>query len=183
MGRTPYSLEQQVVTDEASAEARVRLYPQIFAVPPGRLTFDTQVAWTEDERQHLDGQCGIDLFVRDHPDILRAPVTFAVQERFRDMDYAAFRDITVTEWNRVPDVPGELHKIKAWVFVYGYYDRETRAFGEVVCINIPALMLSVVRGELPLSRGFNRRSGQDFLTVPFDDLTEHGLVVWTNGTR
>jgi hypothetical protein len=59
---------------------------------------------------------------------LRAPLGFTIQERFRRPRYAEFQDLTLTEWNGNSNLPSELYKIRAGMFLYGYYSEEDRRY-------------------------------------------------------
>lgn len=176
---TPYSIDNQAFSDRAHCLAREAIYPSLFDAAADALTFDDVTGVEAERNKVLDGEMAVDKIVNVTVHGLGAPLIFTVQERFRRPDAARFRDITITEWNNNSNKPSELYKIRAWLFLYGYYDADCNHFvGETVVVNVPALWLRLATNQIEYASGRNPRSNQRFITVSFDALREYGLVEW-----
>jgi hypothetical protein len=106
-----------------------------------------------------------------------APWEFFIQERFREPYYRKFRDATVTEWNTVTDLPSELHKIAAQIFVYGYYDPAKNLILGALAINVPQMIREIGEGRLPYTRDQRSSKDQDFIGVKWDDLHDAKAIM------
>jgi hypothetical protein len=138
-----------------------------------------------DERSDvLDGALGIDRIVKVKglPKFLRQPITFTVQERFRRIEFAKWKDVTITEWNNVTNQPSELYKIIANIFLYGYYDPTTGAFLDAIAFDPLAALRLLCADRIKFSTGVNPRSKQNFVAFTFINLQQAGCVIyWQNG--
>ena len=88
------------------------------------------------------------------------------------------RDITFTEWNTRSNLPSELYKMKAQLFVYGFYDDQEDAISEVVAVNVAGFVVALSRGRLKYDIRTNTRTGQTFMAVLATDLRAAGCVAW-----
>lgn len=176
--KTPYSADNGAFSDRAHLAAQRLIYPRVFATSLERLIFeDTQYGGSE--RAHdYDATRGVDRRVGVIVDGLREPLYFTIQERFRQMNYARFRDITITEFNQMTSLPGELYKIEADLFTYAYFDDRRNCFGEGVVVDVALAKLRLCGGDLIYGRGKNPRSKQDFITLTFDNLRRANAIVW-----
>jgi hypothetical protein len=168
IGYTPYSLTNREFSERAHQCARANIYPEIFGVK-NTLTFEDL---PEDQAMTLDGDMGIDRHVRVHVQGLHAPFSVLVQERFRRPQFARFQDVTVTEWNHNSNLPGELYKIKAEMFLYGYHNPSTDSFLEAIAFSVFLLKIKIAQGTIQYTSSPNHRTNQTFLGFKFDDLKD-----------
>ena len=174
--RTPYSPENQRFTNEAHAAARTLIYPSLFDVRPSAIEWKDHSVSDGGESSVMDGQLGIDRTAKVSRPGMSAPLEHVIQERFRRMRFAGFRDITITEMNNASGQPSELYKLKSGLFVYGYFDICGCSFGEVIAVYVEAILDIIGRGLVRPGKEHNPRSDQNFVTVKFDDLFAHGAV-------
>lgn len=173
MSTTPYSDDNQKFTDKAHSLAQSEIYPLIF----GGSTLSFEPLPIEQART-LDADMGTDRHVKVLVHRLHSPYSVLVQERFRRMKYAPSQDITVTEWNHASNLPGELYKIKAELFLYGYYDDCFDQFGEAIACSMLTLKVKIAQNSIPFSSQINRRSNQTFFCFRFNDLEKHHIAVF-----
>lgn len=175
MSRTSYSLDNQNFSDLAHAQAKIQIYPKIF--PSCNLkVISTSLAMGEKERI-LDGEMAIDRIVEVSTKSLKASMEFTVQERFRRDKFRKFHDMTITEWNNSSQMKSELYKLNAQLFVYGYFNGEV--ITEWVAVDTTKLLHGIAIESIAYKKGFNPRSKQDFITLPFSSLNESGCLVKT----
>lgn len=175
VGYTPYSLKNQAFSNQAHLLAQDAIYPTALKVPKESLCF---MDLPEEQARDMDYNDAIDKHVGVAVCGLHAPLIFPSQERFRKKDHAPYRDATVTEWNHNSNKPGELYKIKADIFVYGYYDNATNAFLEAIVFSVFLLKLKLARGQIAYDTGLNTRSNQTYFGFEFDELKKHGVVLF-----
>ena len=180
MARTIYQPENAAFSNKAHMMARRLLYPQIFRKSGTMLEFEDTLLSMSDRGRILDGEMGIDRIVKVTVPTLHAPLIFTVQERFRRPQFAKYRDLTITEWNNASDLPSELYKINAGIFLYGYYDESSNGFLDVIAVNVTDLLLMIARDQIHYSSERNKKQ-QDFLGFKFDDLKQARVVIfWLN---
>lgn len=169
MAKTKYQPENAEFSNLAHTCARQLIYPQIFNTD--KLTFESTLVGNSKRNTIYDGEMGIDriVYVTTKDDKLRAPIKFTIQERFRKIVYTKYRDLTITEWNHNSNLPSELYKISAGLFLYGYFDKDKLSFGETIVINTTNLLYQLALGRVKYSRRNNVKN-QTFLTFLFDDL-------------
>jgi hypothetical protein len=175
---TPYSYRNQGFTDAAHDAAQSLVYPTIFDCDKSLLSFETSSVADGGEKAILDGQMAVDRIVSVTVSGLKGPIEHMVQERFRRPDYARFRDITITEWNHASNQKSELYKLKAGIFLYGYFDNKSGLFGEVIAANTAAVLMAISNETLRYTRETNPRTKQSFICVTFDALQDAGVVLW-----
>ena len=174
---TPYSKSNQAFSDAAHMAARRHIYPNLFSCHPvAEIAYVSTGLDGAAKGRILDGEMGIDRIVRITCQDFAAPLEFTVQERFRRVQYATWNDITVTEWNHRTNLPSELHKINAGIFVYGYFDPEAGNFVNWVAADTMKLIYAVSIGQLRYKRFGNQRSGQTFVSFSFDDLRQSEVI-------
>lgn len=177
--RTPYNAKRAGFSERAHLLAQSVFYPQLFAVNREDLSFEnTNIDVGTTRSQILDGEMGIDRIVRVSLPDFAAPLVFTIQERFREVRFERYQDITVTEWNIASGTPSELFKIMAGFFVYGYYNEATRQLGEVVAVDVPEFLRQLAVGNLPYERGTKGGGSQTFLTFSFHDLEASGALIF-----
>lgn len=176
MASTPYSKNNKAFSDEAHMAARTLIYPRLFKTDATNITYEQQGEITTERWGALDGDMSIDRIVKVTVGRLRQPLTFTVQERFRNTWYSHKEDITITEWNNNSNRPSELYKIQANLFLYAYYGMGT--FVDSICVNVTDLLMALVQKTIEFGVRPNTRSNQTFLTLGFDALHKAGLVVY-----
>jgi len=165
--------------------ARRLLYPLIFQVPEQALKYESMTRWANERQRIFDGEMAIDRLVKVSAPRLAEPLTFTIQERFRNrygtdwhgdiVDYTKkYTDVTITEWNHASNLPSELFKIRAGYFIYAYYDPAIDTFFKPIMVNVPKLLLTIVHDEIPWDRDYNPKQ-QSFLGFPYDELKSLGL--------
>jgi len=155
--------------------ARDVLYPRIFNVRRERLAFEDTLLAQSERAAILDGEMGVDRIVRVTVHNLPAPLVFTVQERFRRPEFAKYQDMTVTEWNHASNLPSELYKINAGLFVYGYFDERRGDFADAIVIGVTDMLLAMATRRLRYERRWNKKM-QSFLALRFEDMEQAGIV-------
>lgn len=179
MSKTPFSDVNKDFSEAAHTNAKNSIYPKLFSMPPDSLSFEVQEDLLTSQRWSvLDGELAIDRIVKVTTIGLRSPIEITVQERFRKPQYQKFQDITITEHNNATNETGELYKLKAHYFVYGYYDKDKNKMLDAVAVNIPSLLVKLANKKLVYSHGKNTRSNQDFIGIKFADLRKANLMEW-----
>lgn len=175
MTATVFNQKDADFSNKAHIEARQLIYPQLFGAHPERLAFENVSFGASDRETVLDGEMGVDRIVRVTVQQLNAPLVFTVQERFRRPEFAAYRDLTITEWNHASNLPSELYKINAGLFLYGYYDEGERRFLDAIAIGVTDILLAITRGSIHYQRKPNKKQ-QTFLAFKFSDMDAAGVV-------
>jgi hypothetical protein len=174
--KTPYSEKEVHFTNKAHLCARRVIYPLL--VPDSDCTYDNQEPLQSSPKwQVLDGELGIDRIIHLRAKNSQAPFTFTAQERFRRTSFAAFKDVTITAWNKASNTPSELYKLGAQFFVYGFYDEAADDLTQWIVLDVPTLMLSLARRQLKITVNNNPRSNQKFINIQRDELRRVGAVV------
>jgi len=175
---TPYSHANQNFSDAAHAAAQSLIYPSLFECDQSLIGFESSSVSDGGEKAILDGQMAVDRLVKVTVGGLREPIEHMIQERFRKPSFAKFRDITITEWNHASGKKSELYKLKAGIFLYGYFNEATNDFGEVIAVDTAKLLVAITTQSIPFTLQHNPRSRQDFICFKFDLLHDSGLVYW-----
>lgn len=175
---TPYSTDNQAFSDAAHAAAQSAVYPHVLDCDRDSLSFESSSVGDGGDKAILDGQMAVDRIVSVTVSGLRGPIEHTVQERFRRPGYSGYRDLTITEWNHASNQKSELYKLKAGVFLYGYFDPASESFGEVIAVNTSSLLMAISSGGVRYTTGVNQRTRQSFLCIKFDVLHQAGVVVW-----
>jgi hypothetical protein len=176
MGKTPLDPDNKKFTDLAHEAAQSKLYPLLTGVSREQLEFVTSDVGKNIKSTMLDGEMAIDRTVKIHLPDFQFPFSLTVQERFRRPHFASFRDITITEWNPNSNLPSELYKLNAQIFLYGYFNPQTQDFIEAIAVDTSSLLFRVFSEGIAYGRGVNPRTNQPFLCFKFDDLINEGCV-------
>lgn len=160
-------------TKRAHLAAQQQFYAPMFPGLP--LAFEDTVDTVRDLGYAVD--CIAAVTVGD----LRAPLRFAVQERWREPEFMRFGDITVTEWNLPSARPSELHKLGAHLFVYGFYDSTQDRIVAGVAVDVVVLLRALALGEVRYTR--RTRVDQTFLAFDVRKLRSVGAVVFSVDNR
>lgn len=152
----------------AHLAAQKQFYPELFYGWP--LEFEDVTKTKEDLDYAIDVQVSVTM-----PG-LRAPLRFAVQERWR-FDLGAMRhgDITVTEWNLDTNLPSELHKLGAHLFVYGFYDKEADQIAAAIAASVPHMLRGLLNGT-PYRR--RNRGDQSFVALQLEHLKKTHAILY-----
>lgn len=177
MSRTPFSSENAAFSDTGHKLAQRLIYPVHFKARPVELKFETTKVGNTTRDNILDGELAIDRIVTVTRVGLRAPIRYTVQERFREAKWAAKQDLTVTEWNHDSDLPSELYKINAVLFVYGYVNVARDGFVDWICADLGRLLRGITEETIPYQSQYNPRSHQTFRCYLFTDMDAAGCIV------
>jgi len=175
MAKTLYQPENAKFSEIAHKAARKQIYPLIFKTH--NLEFEDTLLQTSDRGRILDGEMGVDRIVEVSVKTLHAPLVFTVQERFRRPEFVKYKDLTITEWNHASNLPSELYKINAGIFLYGYYDENEKRFIDAIAINVTDLLLVIAREKIYFTPKLNKKQ-QSFLAFSFASLKKSGVVVF-----
>ena len=158
--------------------AREMIYPKLFSRGKDLIRYDENTTMGSSERGNvLDGEMGIDRIVRLSVEGLKAPIPFTIQERFRTWEYEPRQDVTITEWNHDSNLPSELYKMQANIFLYGYANQSQTGFLDALAISTVGMMTSLAERKMPYSRWTNQKN-QTFIAITFERLEKAGLVLW-----
>lgn len=178
--RTQFESERKAFSDRAHEAAKRLIYPQAFGSDAGDLSFESHDVADGGVNRILDGTLGIDKTVSVRCPHLHQGIGFTTQERFRKPSFAAYNDLTITEWNGTTNLPSELYKCKAQYFVYGYFSEETGAFEDALVVEVARMLRGICTRELPFVQEINKKQ-QSFIAVKFEDLQAYGAVMyWQN---
>ena len=170
--KTTFSASRMQDSHCAHLAAQEQFYPLLFPDVP--LTFEDTANTIKDMEYAVD--CIVAIGLRQ----LRAPLRLSVQERWRtDLEAMSWGDITVTEWNLASDLPSELHKLGAQLFVYGFYDKVAGRIVAAAAVDVPRMVLALSLGKLSYRE--RRRGDQSFLGFGVSDLEAVGAVLLKKG--
>jgi len=172
--RTPYNIKNQRFSNSAHYAARKYIYPSIFGT--NNLSYTNTLLSQGEKEAILDGELGIDRIVKVSSPSFPKGLPFTIQERFRKPEHAKFRDISIPKWLHKSNRPGELYKLSAGLFVYGYYDEPKDMFLEVVAVSVIDLMMGLANGTIKYTKGTFEAKDQTFIGINFDELKKSGAV-------
>ncbi len=172
IGFTPFSQRDFDYSYKAHVRAQTDIYPLLFKTDRQHLEF---TALPEDQARTLDGDMGTDRIVEVTVHNLRAPLTFLVQERFRRPNKYGLPDITITEWNHSSNLPSELYKIKAGLFLYAGYNEQADQFTEAIVLSVCPMLVHLAQGNLSFTRHLNKKN-QTFIAILISALEKLNLV-------
>ena len=172
---TIFETEKAEWSNKAHFSAQDTLYPLLFNCRKEDLTFESTTISDGGERNRLlDGSLGIDRIAKIECG-LNSTINYTIQERFREKKFSNYRDVTITEWNHSTNMPSELYKIAALLFLYAYWD-EKSGFGEAVLLDTFKVLELVRTKQVKIKSQLNRKN-QSFICVSFDELKKHNGVV------
>ena len=175
---TPYSVSNQQFSDAAHQLAAKEIYPQVFRCDASAITIESMYVHDGGIGAIYDGQMAIDKIISISVPDLKAPLCFTIQERWLRPGNESFQSLTITEWSNNSNLPSELYKIKAGMFVFGYYDETENKMRRCMVVDIYKLLLGITTKELKYTRCTNPRSNQTFVAFKFTDLHAAGVVIW-----
>jgi len=175
--RTEYSETNAAFSNAAHMCARKKIYPMIFNCNPDMLSYEDTLLDYNDRGAVLDGEMATDRIVHVKVNMFRHPIIFTIQERFRRIYASKYQDITITEWNNSSNLPSELYKLTANIFLYGYFDDRSCKFADAILFDVPMTLYRLTTKGLSFGRGHNQKN-QDFITIKFSSLHEAGSVLW-----
>lgn len=171
--RTAFSRKRMDFTKRAHIAAQTQFYAPMF--PGRRIEFEDTTETVRDLEYAIDCRLAVTV------DGLRAPLRFAVQERWREPSAMQYGDITITEWNTATAQPSELHKLGAHLFVYGFYDAERDHILAGAAVDVLTVLRALALGNLSYRR--ESRIDQTFLGFGLRDLQRIGAVVFQIDNR
>jgi hypothetical protein len=176
---TPFLPDQKKDSDQINFRYKDLIYPPTYGLKGGDAIYDEDTI-PEAIRKFLDTEQGIDFsFWLKFPNF-KHPMKFTSQYRFRDAaKYQRHQDLTITLLNNASGKPGELSKLLALLFVYGYYDCLINRLVEVIVTDCQRMRNCILDGSLKPKDWIpeNHRSDQPFLCFDFDELKRLDLVL------
>jgi hypothetical protein len=171
---TPFDPQQKEFTDTVFRDYRDLIFPLMFGVSKDAITYD-QLPVTF--MKEADSCIALDATIHTKFKGLRNAMTWTGSFRFRDAErYQVFQDLTLTEFNDVTGMLGELYKIAVDYFIYGYWSFERRCLVEVLVVHMHDFKRAIAREQIHPVPGHNPRSDQPFVGYRFEDLKRLGLV-------
>jgi hypothetical protein len=165
---TTFSQARMDFTKAAHLAAQSQFYAPMF--PGAHVEFEDTVGTAHDLAYAIDCQLAVTV------PAFRAPLRISVQERWRSPSEMRWGDVTITEWNLASDMPSELHKLAAQLFIYGFYDAARDLIIAAVAIDVADVQLGLTNGELRWQR--MKRVDQTFIGIDNRDLEALGAVVY-----
>ena len=174
---TPYSVCNQQFSDAAHRLAVKQIYPQVFRCDASAITIESMHVQDGGISAVYDGKLGIDKIISISVPELLAPLCFTIQERWLRPSNESFQSLTITEWNNNSNLPSELYKIKAGMFVFGYYDETENKMRRCMVVDTCKLLFGITTKTIKYKRYTNAKN-QPFLAFKFTDLHVAGVVIW-----
>jgi hypothetical protein len=172
--RPQFETRRKEWTDTIHQNLRDMIYPAVYGLQKEDITYADDMP--DDIAKYLDFNCGIDRTLHVRFPNMKAPIDFAVQERFRNVTYQQYQDITITEWTG-DNKPGELYKLsRVKLFTYGYYNQSENHLVEVIVLNCPKMLDFILSGKLKMKERINN-GYRPFLCYDFSELHRCGLVL------
>lgn len=170
INRTYYDKSNGRFSLKAHMSAKEKIYPKIF--PHGTIkSIKHENGSKADLREKID----VKVIVEQNG----IEVCYTIQERWRRVEYANKRDVTITAYNNESGIAAEFYKGEMHFVLYGYWDEKKDEFGEVIFCNFPAMRYKQLIGTLYPGRKINPK-GQDFFTYHFSVLRNKDCVEWSN---
>lgn len=176
--RTPFTEGNKTFTDKCHLIAQEKFYPVVFNATKDKIEFvDTSLSKGEKE-QILDGQMAVDRILHVTVANLKQPLEFTVQERFRRPENVKWQDVTITEWNCNSNLPSELYKLNAGMFVYGYANHsiDPTDLIEAYAIDTTKVLHLIATGKIGYIRKPNPKN-QIFIGLKISELRRTGCVI------
>jgi len=161
-----FTPENDAFTRRAHERAREEIYPRF--LPDDwvmRDLFGTDRDYYDDE----------DYEVRIFKPELEEPMTLSVQERFRRMQFADYREVTIAV--SYGDMELHLSDSAADLLVYGYYDDEAGELGETVVVSVSDLKYALAVGRVDVEIQHHGSKDHAFACLPIEDLIDAGATV------
>lgn len=180
MTATKYEKRNAEFSNAVHNLAQALVYPKLFSAEKESIVYEEDTLLGESIRGDiLDGEMGIDRVLRVTVPGLNGRIPFTVQERFRRPAFVEWQDLTITEWNYASNLPSELYKIRANIFLYGYANAEENPTGfiEVIAVDMTLLLLKIAKKEIEYRNERNTKD-QSFLGFRFTDLENAGVVIF-----
>lgn len=171
---TPYDKDRRNFSDRGQIKAQSTIYPRFFNKSEDQLDFESL---DDKKAQELDYEEACDKRVRVTVAGLMDKLSFDFQYRFRQPKFMDYQDITMTEWNYNSNLPSELYKIRAHLFLYGYYDAGTNTILEALIFHVSPVLAQLAQGKIVYRRGRNEKK-QSFITISFEELRRSGAIAF-----
>lgn len=176
--RTQFDEKNKSFTDKCHMIAQEKFYPVVFNTTQDKIeSVDTSLSKGEKE-QILDGQMAVDRILHVTVFDLMQPLEFTIQERFRRPEYLKWQDVTITEWNRNSNLPSELYKLNAGMFVYGYANDAYKPTDllQAYAVNTTKVLHLIATGGIKYNRQINPKN-QYFIGIRIDELRKTGCMI------
>ena len=95
-------------------------------------------------------------------------VSYAIQERFRPIEYKDYNDFTFTMNKKRCEFTESL----ADFFIYGYHDEKIDKVAKGYVVNLPLFKLKFGKEEVKFEKKYNRSNNSHFVAVNFNDIKE-----------
>ncbi|ATU47016.1 hypothetical protein [Salinibacter phage M31CR41-2] len=161
-----FTPENDAFTRRAHREAKREIYPRF--LPDDYVMVDLFGT----DRDYYDDE---DYEARVFREELDEPLTLSIQERFRRMKYADYREVTIA--TSYGDMQLHLSDSAADLLVYGYYDDEAGELGETVVVSVSGLKYALAEGEVDVQMQQHGSKEHVFACLPIQDLIDAGACV------
>ncbi|NCB47710.1 hypothetical protein EOM81_11920 [bacterium] len=176
---TKYDKINASFSDAAHLAARELIYPKIFKIDADKIRYEKDTLLHESERgKILDGEMGVDRIVKIACPTLSGELIFTVQERFRRPAYQSFQDVTITEWNHASNLPSELYKINAGIFLYAFYDQSKKTFTDGIAFSTTNALLNIANGGIKFNGPFMNKKQQTFIGITYREIERANCMLW-----
>lgn len=130
------------------------------------------------ERSKRDVYRDEDYAVRVYLEKAGHHVEMSVQEKFRRMEHADYRDLTIAYYDGDRDGPLHLEDTWADYIVYGYYDDKADAVGEVIVVNMGEVKRLLSAGLVEYETREHGDKELEFLCIPFSEIEDTSAEVY-----
>src|SRR5947209_9319514 len=175
MSYTPFSDEQYNQSLNIHQKERNNIYPLIYGVRKENVSYDDDMP--EYIKKIQDYEKARDVTFKVKYPLWEYPVNYSSQFRIREIDAQKFQDLTITLKNPDSNSPGELFKLQADVFPYGYQDQNGERLIELLVADCPKLRNGIINDTLQYEIRYNPRSHQPFVAIKFAELYKHHIVI------
>jgi len=179
--KTEFSPQDYSFSQAAHQAAQRMIYPRYFNVACEDIQYMRGIEFIKEGEtkiapiDFLDSWMAIDRILRVPAPVELGYLEFTVQERFERTGQESYRNVTITHRNVAAGNVSELYKLKAHLFVSGYFNGKTITGKTHIC-NVERILSKVQSGELRYYKKDNHKN-QDFLTFGFDDLERVGATI------
>lgn len=176
--QTKFEPEHKSFSDKCHLIAQEKFYPYLFKTKRNNLKFRDTSLQLGLKEQILDGEMAVDRIVKVSVEKLKESIEFTIQERFRGLEYIKYQDITITEWNNNSNLPSELYKLNAGIFIYGYANDRSNPTDliQVIAIDTMKLLYLIANKSIKFNRNLNNKN-QSFICIKINDLRESGSIL------
>lgn len=164
----------------AHKTATREFYPE-FATDWGALDYElveTSALGSGSEFAFLDQRLGIDVVMRIMTEKFPEPIPLFVQERWRRVKYAGFREVTMTHSKPGNGLPAQITRMIAPLFVYGYYHSGENRLYETLVIDMMKMYKLLATDVLETNEVRVVANDTRMIAISFDELIENDAVLF-----